>query len=251
MTGWIRRSLRRLNIDLTFRGVVCPEEARTISIDPQWRATTTIRRQMVFLAEPDEGDLMDIVPFDPAAGGATRLLESADSRDVGLRSMGKNTRVYWTPRAPIVKYAVYTHERSWMAPANDVRDVLCTDLVCRHKVASMTIEIVAPATYQAAISFKRPRWHSLATERQQMKYALAQLENGRQRPLIRDAGTRIAWKVSSPRIGERFVCIALTAEGLAAWRQELKDTSIAGRLRRLVKGRNRESASQMPGRALG
>ena len=49
--------------------------------------------------------------------------------------MGKNTRVYWTPRVPIVKYAVYTHERSWIAPADEVRDVLCTELICRHKVA--------------------------------------------------------------------------------------------------------------------
>ena len=251
MTGWIRRSLRRLNIDLTFRGVVCPEEARTISIDPQWRATTTIRRQMVFLRQPADGDLVDIVPFDPRAGSATRLLGSADSRDIGLRTMGRNTGVYWTPREPIVKYAVYTHERSWMAPADEVRDVLCTELVCRHKVASMTIEIVAPSTYHTAVAFKRPRWHSLATERQQMKYALAQLEISRQRPLIRDAGTRVAWKVSSPRIGERFVCIALTAEGLAAWRQELQDTSIAGRVRRLLKRRTREATNQVPGRVLG
>lgn len=248
MTGWIRHTLRRFNIDLTFRGVVCPEETRTISIDPQWRATTTIRRQMVFLTQPHDGDLVDIVPFDPGAGSATRLLESADSRDIGRRAMGKNTRIYWTPRAPIVKYAVYTHERSWIAPADDVRDVLCTELICRHKVASMGIEILAPATYQTAVAFKRPFWHSMATERQQMKYALAQLEVSRQRPLIRDAGTRVAWTVSSPRVGERFVCIALTADGLTAWQQELKDTSIAGRLRRLVRFRGRGPVATAPGR---
>ena len=248
MTGWIRHTLRRFNIDLTFRGVVCPEETRTISIDPQWRATTTIRRQMVFLTQPRDGDLVDIVPFDPGAGSATRLLESADSRDIGRRAMGKNTRVYWTPRVPIVKYAVYTHERSWIAPADEVRDVLCTELICRHKVASMGIEILAPSTYQTAVAFKRPFWHSLATERQQMKYALAQLEVSRQRPLIRDAGTRVAWTVSSPRVGERFVCIALTADGLAAWQQELKDTSIAGRLRRLVRVRGRGRVATAPGR---
>ena len=251
MTGWIRHTLRRFNIDLTFRGVVCPEETRTIAIDPQWRATTTIRRVMVFLNQPHDGDLVDIVPFDPGAGSATRLLESTDSTDIGRRAMGKNTRIYWTPREPIVKYAIYTHERSWIAPADDVRDVLCTELICRHKVASMAIEILAPATYQTAVAFKRPRWHSLATERQQMKYALAQIEVSRQRPLIRDAGTRVAWKVSAPRIGERFVCIALTADGLAAWQQELNDSSIAGRLRRLLKGRRREATNQVPGRVLG
>jgi len=250
MTRWIRRTLRRFNIDVPFHGVVCPEEARTVSIDPQWRATTTIRRQMVFLTQPGDGDLVDIVPFEPGAGSATRLLESPDSTYLGHRAMGKNTVIYWTPRQPIVRYALYTHERSWIAPADEVRDVLCTELVCRHKVASMTIEILAPATYQAAVAFKLPRWHWLATERRLMKHALAQLEVNRSRPLIRDAGTRVAWKVSSPRIGERFVCISLTANGLAAWRQELKDTSIAGRLRRLLRIRDRGATEQVPGRVL-
>jgi hypothetical protein len=153
------------------------------------------------------------------------------------------------PRDPIVEYAVYTHERSWNTPADEVRDVLCTELACHGKVAVMAIEIVAPVTYEAAVAFKRPRWHWLASERQLMKHALMQLEVGRSRPTIAEPRTRISWKVSRPRNGDRFVCVAFTASGLAAWRQELADTSFGTRLRRLLRTRERETAAT-PGRVL-
>ena len=252
MTRWLRRTFRRCGLDVPFTGVVCPEEVKTISIDPQWRATTTVRRQMVFLERPVEGDLRDIVPVASGAGGDSRILASPDGTDIGRRPLGTGTCVYWKPREPIIEYAVYTHERSWSTPAHDVKEVLCTELVCRSKVATLGIEIVAPASYETAVAFKLPRWHRLATERRLMTYALAQIDSSQSRPIISDARMRVSWKVSRPRIGERFVCIAFTASGLAAWQQVLEKTSIRGRLRRLlrIRGRERGTTTTSPGRVL-
>jgi hypothetical protein len=250
VTRWLRRALRRINIDISFRDVVCPEELKTITIDLQWRATVTVRRKMVFLTQPGEGDLRDIVPVDPDAGTASVLLDSPDAIDIGHRPFGANTCIYWRPRDPIVEYAVYAHERSWNTPADEVRDVLCTELACQSKVAVMAIEIVAPVAYETAVAFRLPRWHWLANERQLMKHALVQLEVGRSRPIISESRTRVTWRVSRPRMGDRFVCIAFTATGLAAWRQELADTSLGARLRRLLRIRERGAAATTPGRVL-
>ena len=249
MTRWLRRSLRRFGFEIPFRGFVCPEELKRISIDLQWRATVTTRRQMVFLEQPGEGDLFDIVPVDSQAGGNSHLLESPDAVDIGHQRSGGHVRLYWAPRDPIVQYAVYTHERSWNTPADDVRDVMCTELTCESRVAVMNIEVVAPVAYETAVAFKRPRWHRLATERRLMKHALTQLEVSRSRPIIDETRTRVTWTVTRPRIGERFVCIAFTARGLKAWQQELEDHSIGGRVRRLLRVRARE-ASATPGRVL-
>jgi hypothetical protein len=251
VTRAVRRAFRRINIDIPFTRVVCPEEQKTISIDLQWRATITIRRKMVFLAQPGEGDLRDIVPVAPRTGTTTVLLDSPDAVDIGHRPFGANTCIYWMPRDPIVKYAVYSHERSWNTPADEVRDVLCTELTCESKVAVMALEIVAPVTYDCAVAFKLPRWHRLASERQLMKHALTQLEVGRSRPVIAESRTRVTWQVSRPRIGDRFVCIAFTAAGLAAWRQELADSSLGARLRRLLRIRaSGAAAAAAPGRVL-
>lgn len=249
MTRWLRRGFRRIGIDIPFRHVVCPEELKRITIDLQWRATVTTRREMVFLEQPGDGDLYDIVPVDSQAGGDSHLLESPDAVDIGHRRVSGHVRLYWQPRDSIVKYAVYTHERSWNTPAEDVREVLCTELTCQSRVAVMAIEVVAPVTYETAVAFKLPSWHWLATERRLMKHALTQIDVSRSRPIIDATRTRVSWKVTSPRIGDRFMCIAFTPRGLASWQQALDDTSIGGRVRRLF-GRERGAAGAVPGRVL-
>jgi hypothetical protein len=234
MTRWLRRTVRRFGLDLPFRRVVCPEEIKTIAIDLQWRATVTVRRQMVFLAQPGEGDLRDIVPLD-ADADVLNLPESPDAIDIGRRALGAGTCIYWMPREPVVEYALYTHERSWMTDAQDIKDVLCTELLCRGRTGSMTIEIIAPVAYGSAVAFKLPAWHRLASERRLMQYALQQMQVSRSRPIISGAGTRVTWRVTRPRIGDRFVCIALTPPGLAAWQHELESGSVGSRLRRFLR----------------
>ena len=254
MTRWLRRMLRQVGLDVPFSRFVCPEEVKTIAIDPQWQATVTIRRQMVFLERPEKGDLRDVVPVVRDAHFERHVHASPDALDTGHRSVGANTFIYWMPRVPIIEYAVYTHERSWIAPAGDVRDVLCTEVMCRGKVGVMAIEILAPVVYETAVAFKLPRWHRLASERRLMKHALAQLETSRSRPTLRDGIGRVEWKVARPRNGDRFVCIAFTAKGLAGWQQLLEKTSLGSRLRRLVRigGRRRDSEAvpTSPGRVL-
>jgi hypothetical protein len=249
VTRWLRRSFRRVGIDVQFDRVVCPEELKTIAIDLQWRATVTLRRQMVFLEQPVEGDLRDVVPVLPRDGDS-RLLDSPDSIDIARRSLAAHTRIYWMPREPITEYAVYTHERSWVMPAQDVKDVLCTELACGHRLATMAIEIIAPVAYETAVAFRLRWWHRLANERQLMKHALAQIEVSRTRPVIDETRTKVTWQIRRPRVGERFVCIALTSAGLTAWRQELEDTSLGGRLRRLLRVGKRNHTTARPGRVL-
>ena len=67
-----------------------------------------------------------------------------------------------------------------------------------------------------------------------MTYALAQLETGRSRPVIRENRQRAEWRFEGPRTGDRYVCIAFTAEGLEAWRQHLRETTFGARLKRLL-----------------
>jgi hypothetical protein len=247
MKRWLRRTLRRFGLDLPFTPVVCPEEIKTIAIDLQWRATVTVRRQMVFLSRPGEGDLRDIVPLD-ADTDVANLPASPDAIDIGRRALGASTCIYWMPREPIVEYALYTHERSWMTDAHDIKDVLCTELACRGRTGSMTIEIIAPVAYASAVAFKLPAWHRLASERRLMQHALHQMDVARSRPIISGAGTRVTWRVTRPRIGDRFVCIALTASGLAAWQQELAEGSLGSRLRRFLRLGPAQHAA--PGRVL-
>jgi hypothetical protein len=242
MTRWIRRALRQCGFDLPFRPVVCPEEIKTITIDAQWRAKVTVRRMLVFLDLPEEGDLRDIVPVDPDTDAECSILESPDALDVGRRPAASGTCVYWWPREPLARYALYTHQRSWSSPAWDSKEVFYTELLCHGRTGIMALEIVAPTAFQAAVGFKAPWWTRFASERRLMKHALRQIDTSRVRPIIRDARQRVEWRVVEPRAGARYICIAFSPEGLAEWQQRVAATSVSGRLRRLFRTSRRSQA---------
>ena len=250
MTRWFRRSLRRIGFDLPFTRLVCPEEVKTITVDAQWHAKVTVRRMLVFMDLPEDGDLRDIVPVDPYRDADSSIIESPDASDIGRRQVSSGTCVYWRPHEPIVRYALYTHQRSWSSPAWDAKDVLWTELRCTDRTGIMAVEMIAPTAFQAAVAFKVPGWRQLGTERRLMKYALQQIDTSRSRPIIRDARQRVEWKVTAPQIGDRYICIAFTAEGLAEWQQKLKETSVKGRLRRLLGMRPPRDAADSPDRLL-
>jgi hypothetical protein len=231
MKRWFRRTLRAFGFELPFTRVICPEDVKTITIDGQWRAKVTTRRMFVFLEVPDEGDLRDFVPVDPAVDHESAIHESSDALEIGRRRIKGGTCVYWKPREPIVPYALHLHQRTWSAPAWDTKDMLCTELRCRMRTGIIALEMAAPMVFQAAVAFRRPRWRRLRTERSLVKYALRQLEGAGSRPGIRENRQKLEWKVVGPRVGDRFICIAFTAEGLAEWQHRLKHTSVSGRLR--------------------
>jgi hypothetical protein len=191
----------------------------------------------VFLAEPEDGDLRDVIPVDPESDVECTIHESPDAEEIGRRRAGSSTCLYWRPREPIVRYALYAHQQSWSSPARDAQTTLYTEMRCGMRTGILALDMVAPVTVEAAVVFKHPRWRRLATERSLVKYALAQIDSAPLRPAIRDNRQRVEWRVVAPRIGDRYICIAFTAEGLADWQQRLDATSVTGRMRGLFGAR--------------
>jgi hypothetical protein len=246
MKKFLRRTLRQWGFDMPFRHMVCPAQLKTIRVDAEWRATISIQSTYVFLDLPQNGDLRDIYPLTLVeAEGA--IHHSPDSREISRRSYGTGTAVYWRPRQGLVRYAAYDHQCGWSSPGWDSQASLYTEMACEMRTGIQTLEIVAPLRFETAVAFKQPRWRSFKNERSLVKYALTQLDsNSEQRPVIRDNGQRVELRIVGPKVGERFVCIAFTAEGLEEWKRRLKDTSLAGRLKGFFGGflgsRRREEA---------
>jgi hypothetical protein len=233
---WIRRTLRRSGIDLPFKDVICTEQLKTISVDAKWRATVTVQSTLAFLDIPEDGDLRDVLPIDSKKDFESAIHESPDAREIHRRPSGASTVVYWRPRDGIIRYASYLHQQSWSSPGWDGQASLYTEFQCEMRTGIQTLEIVAPVVFETAVAFKRPRWPRLSTERRLVKYALAQLEAPREsRPVIRDNGLRVQWRVIGPKVGERYVCIVFSAGGVAQWQQRLKETSFAARMRGLFR----------------
>jgi hypothetical protein len=230
---WIRRTLRRYGINPRFTDVVCPQHVKVIRVGADGRTEVEIERTLVFLDVPEPGDLLDAVPAD-TEGDAMRY-RSPDAREL-LRTTGRNhTFVHWTPNEPIVPYALYVHRYGWTTSVSEGETALYTEFRCDTRTGVVDHEIGTAARFEAAVAFKRPRWRPMTTQASLVKYALERLESDTEKPSITDNGKRLEWRIVSPRMGERYVCVAFHQNGIALWQNRLDASSIVSRMRRLIR----------------
>ena len=216
-----------------FKDVICPQHTKTVWLRTDGQVETTIARTLVFLKAPGPGAMRDVVARAPKPEAV--LYDSPDARGLERKTSSDAAFVYWTPRTPVVPYALYDHQLRWASPGPTREPAVYTDLHCEIRTGVLALEMVTPAMFEAAVVFKRPRWRALATEQALMKHALKQLESGGEKPTLIEKGARLSWKVSAPRINDRYVCVAFHDGGVALWQKRLAANTFTARLRRLVR----------------
>ena len=226
--GAIGRMLRGGGL---FKDVICPQHTKTVWLRTDGQVETTITRTLVFLKPPKPGAMRDVVA--QVRKPDTTMYESPDARGLEPRTSAHPAFVYWTPRATVVPYGLYEHLLRWTAPGPTREPAIYADLHCEVRTGVLALELVTPATFEAAVIFKRPR-RGLGTEEQLMKYALKQLASGGEKPPLVENGSRLTWTIAGPRINERYVCVAFHEGGVALWQKRLAANTFTARLKRLV-----------------
>lgn len=231
----LRRTLRRAGVALPYADVICPEFAKAICIDANWRAEVTVRQKLVFLNLPEPGDLHDTCSLEGETTFENLRVHSPDSSETGRRRIGRSAvSVEWQPRSHITPYALYEHQYSWHPPGSFEQLAVFAEFQFEIRTGMFLFEMITPQAFEAAAVFERPRWTLLNTERRLAKYALKQLEAGAERPSILDHGARLEWKILGPRIGARYICVGFHQNGVLLWKDRLNKTSIAGGIRQLI-----------------
>jgi hypothetical protein len=230
-----RKALLRLGIRMPFSDVICAEHIRSVCIDPEGRANVTVREKLIFLAQPEVGDLHDKCAVDSETTFDNFIVRSPDSAETGRRQAGRTAFVIgWHPRSRVTRYGVYEHEYSWFPAGSHLQPAVFTEFQCAMRTGDVLCEVITPQAFESAVVFERPRWPRLNTERRLVKYALKQLEAGAAGPAICDSGQRLEWRMAEPKIGTRYICVAFHQNGVLLWNDQLKKTSLAGQMRRLV-----------------
>jgi len=230
MKRWMRRVLRRHGgIAVPFTSLICPEYVKTIRFDANWRAEVTVRRKLVFLDLPEPGDLFDVIPVD-ADDPDSGIAESPDSFEIDRVPLRHGVRIHWKPREPLVRYATYVHQYGWHVPDSYGRAALYTELRCEVRTGIATVDVFTPTPIETVVVFKTPRWRRMASERSIIKHALGRLEH----PEEQAATQRVSWRVVTPGVGDRYVCVMFMPHGVGRWQKRLKETSVPERLKRLV-----------------
>lgn len=241
LTGWLRNALSRWGIHLPFGGVICAEHVKSVWIENDWRARVTTKRTLIFLSQPSDGDLRDSYTLATGQTLERVVYESPDALEITRAQQRDDTVViYWRPRGPITKYALYVHEDTWIPPTPYQQAAIFTEYRCEGKTGAFAAEIVTPLAFETAVAFKRPRWPRLSNQRALVKYALKCLETGAEssapRPAITNNSTRVEWRIVGPKPGDRYVCVAFHQHGMADWQERLRDATVLGRARKLVSG---------------
>jgi hypothetical protein len=232
MKRWLRRTLRRYGVDLTFTDVICTGHVKSIAVAADGRTEVAVRRSLVFLVPPLLGDLRDVVPIDPDGDLNGVAVTSPDSTEVGRVRCKAGMQVYWAPKEPIVPYALYTHEYRWSSPGWYAEAAMYTELRCETRTGLMQLEFATSGPIETAIAFKRPRWRRMTTERGLVKHALTGSES-HQHATVSEDGCLATWRVAGPQIGDRYVGVVFGQNGVEQWQKRLEATSLAARMRRL------------------
>ena len=231
----MKRLLQRCGIRPRFADVICAEHAKSICIGPDGRAKVTVREKLVFLGQPEVGDLHDTCLVDGETTFDNFIRHSPDSVEAGRRRIKSMAFVIdWMPKSAVTRYALYEHEYSWFPQASQLQPALLADYMCQSKTGNFLCEVITPQSFEAAVVFERPRWPFLNSERRLMEYALKQIEAGGGTPTIADNGQRIEWRIAGPKIGAHYMCVAFHQNGMLLWSDTIQKTSFAGRIRRLV-----------------
>lgn len=231
--GPIHRLLRRSGLNARFNDVICPEHVKTVWLRADGQIETTIDRKLVFLHAPPPNAMRDVVPATP--DHATIRYESPDTKGFERKTGPRDAYLYWSPQKPIVPYAIYPHQLRWQSPGPTREAAISVDITCEHRTGVLGIQAVTPAAFESAVVFKRPRWRELRTEHSLMKEALRQLESGAEKPAAFENGTRVAWYLERPKIGERYIFVAFHEGGVKLWKQRLAATTFTAKLRRLIR----------------
>jgi hypothetical protein len=230
-----RAAMERLGIHLPFAGVICVQGTQTISIDEEWRASITTQRKLVFIEQPSAGDLRD--KFGMARPASSAIYSSPDAVELGREETARGSvTIYWWPRDPVALYALYEHENRWRPTTTFNESVLCAEYECDMRTGAFSIECLAPASFEAAVVFKRPRWPRRLTERTLIASALKRLTAPAEALRILEDGRRIQCDIPGPKVGERYIFVAFRTCGVADCERWLYDTSIFSRVRRVVDG---------------
>jgi len=229
---WLRRGLRSCGIDLPFSQVICPEHVKTLAFGRDSGAKVTVQRTLVFLETPEAADLHDAI-LEP--GSAAPVYASPDALEIARKQRGRTTLVSWRPREAVTPFALYSHEYSWNASGAYGDPAVYGEITCELRTGVLVLEMLTPGMFETAIVFKRPRWPKLTSDRSIIKYAISQLDQKTERPVIADYGKRLQWRVMGPQVGDTYICVAFHQYGVAQAQDRLKETSFLGRLRALIR----------------
>jgi len=234
---WLRHASARVGIPLPFKGAICVQGRQSVILDAQGRAEINFRRLLVFLEQPEAGDLRDAYTLGTSASSTSALIyASPDAVEISREepSAGRQ-EIVWLPRERVILNALYEHQNGWRPSGTFDDPAVCVEYDCNMPTGIFTIELASAMRFDVAVLFKRPRWPRRLTGRAIITAALQQLKMTGPMPEISSDGGTVVAELQAPQVG-RYFLVAFRTCGVAECEEWLTRTSMIRRWHRSVAG---------------
>jgi hypothetical protein len=232
---WIRAASARVGIRLRFKGAICVQGTQWVSIDATGHAEIKFRKLLVFLQQPEAGDLRDVYALGSGNSTSTIIYTSPDEVEIFREEPAPGRlEIAWMPRLPVMPNTLYEHHHGWRPSATFADPAICVEYDCNMPTGTFTIEVASATQFDAAVLFKRPRWPARLTGRHIVSAALQQLKMPGPMPQISSDGATVIGEVNAPCVGDRYLLVAFRRCGVADCEEWLMRSSLLGRCQRTL-----------------
>ena len=234
---WLRRASARVGIRLPFKGAICVQGRQSVTLDVQGRADINFRRLLVFLEQPEAGDLRDVYTLGTGTSTSALIYASPDAVEISREeSSGGRQEIVWLPRERVILNTLYEHQNGWRPSGTFDDPAVCVEYDCNMPTGIFTIELASATRFDVAVLFKRPRWPRRLTGRAIITTALQQLKMQGSMPEISSDGGTVVAELQAPQVGQRYFLVAFRRCGVADCEEWLLRTSTIRRWHRSVAG---------------
>lgn len=179
----------------------------------------SVKKQLVFLESPGEGDLRDIFGSNTELSPSQFVYQSPDANE--LRRVQIDSRklaVYWKPKSNPGRHQLYEHTYSWTLPTNLLEPgntwVILTDMQMGKCI--LEIESSRPITYAAA--FDLPRALLRLSEIDIYRHALSAGKTERAQPVLVDGHLKL--ELIDLQAGKMICCVFFYEGGVEFWKSK-------------------------------
>ncbi len=145
------------------------------------------------------------------------IRQSPDAIDTAQRLRGKDTVVIdWKPKGDVVPYAFVRSPVQLVSTRLAFAAGAVRRVPVRKANGHFVLEMVTPQDFEAAVSFPRPGWLHMRSQRTLIKYALKKLETGAEPPDHRRR--RSAGRVENRRSEGGHLATSASSSIATAWR---------------------------------
>jgi hypothetical protein len=208
-----------------------------VDIDDNYSAVVRCSSTLLFLADPQKGDLIDKIDVLPHKEIDESLYASDDSTvDDIVRADKSHVAIYWRPKEKIHALIPYQHNMSYISSDRWGDDAFYHANYIDREIGRFQAEYVTKLPIEEVFAFIMPVLAGRITASRLYRYGFSRRRRGCQQPTIDSSQHTIHWNLDRPVKGRIYVLFAIYQAKRGDTLEWFREHSITVKLANAIRG---------------